>query len=116
MSLTSAHWELDQIEQTLRERFLERDVLVNPSYIVRYMGTSGEPGHRCLTFQIEVREELFTWDKKFLEQFVENLRTEGWNIDELRQPLRPGGSFDARLWLMVYEEQSTKIVAGGSPR
>lgn len=115
MNSRPANRELDQIEQSLRERYLE-----NPHhhkhYVVRFIGTSGEIGRRCLTFNIEVREELFALEKKYLEQFVDSLRSEGWDVDELRQPLSTSNSFDARLWLMIYEENNSTLAAGETPR
>jgi hypothetical protein len=103
--------ELDDIEQKLREKFLESHA-GHPHFLVRYIGTSGERGRRCLTFNIEVREHEFVREKQDLEKFVDELRSLGWDIDELRQPLGANDSFDARLWLMIYEEHNFQQVAG----
>lgn len=115
MNPRTGNWELEQIEQSLRERYLE-SAPHGGHYIVRFIGTSGEVGRRCLTFNIEVREEMFALEKKFLEQFVDNLRSDGWDIDELRQPLNQDQSFNARLWLMIYEERNTSMASGDSAR
>jgi hypothetical protein len=115
VTLTAANWELDQIEKTLRERFLETHA-ESERFIVRYIGTSGEIGRRCLTFNIEVRENEFHLEKEYLEQFVDELRAQGWDIDELRQPLSTGDNFDARLWLMIYEEHNSHMASGEATR
>jgi hypothetical protein len=115
VSLGSAQWELDQIEQSLRERYLGSTQEKN-DYIVRFIGTSGEIGRRCLTFNIEVREDRFTREREFLERLVESLRAQGWDIDELRQPLSASESFDARLWLIIYEERNHHSLASGDSR
>ena len=115
MSAQSALMELDEIEQKLREKFLESHA-GHPHFLVRYIGTTGERGRRCLTFNIEVRENEFAREKQYLERFVEELRAQGWDIDELRQPLRATDSFDARLWLMIYEEHNFQQVAGEAAR
>ncbi len=114
MTLMAAQWELDQIEQILRERFLESNT-GSQAFLVRFIGTTGEVGRRCLTFNIEVRESEFLPQKRYLEQFVDELRAQGWDIDELRQPLATDDSFDARLWLMIYEEHSTQMAVGEGP-
>lgn len=111
MNPSSNPWELDQIEQSLRERYLER-APQSAHYVVRFIGTSGEIGRRCLTFNIEVQEELFDLEKKFLEQFVDGLRSKGWDVDELRQPLSANNSFNARLWVMIYEERNSTMASG----
>ncbi len=113
--LMAAQWELEQIEQKLRERFLETHTESRP-FIVRFIGTTGEIGRRCLTFNIEVRENEFMPEKRYLEEFVDELRSQGWDIDELRQPLATGDSFDARLWLMIYEEHNTQLAVGEGPQ
>jgi hypothetical protein len=107
----SANPDLDEIEQSLRERYL--NAAHRPAhYVVRFIGTTGDIGRRCLTFNIEVCEEQFTLELKFLEQLVEGLRTKGWSIDELRQPLSAKNHFNARLWLMIYEESVMSKAAG----
>jgi hypothetical protein len=111
----SAHWELDQIEQSLRERYLGSTQEKN-HYIVRFIGTSGEIGRRCLTFNIEVREDRFANEKAYLERLVDSLRSKGWDIDELRQPLTASETFDARLWLIIYEERNHHSLASGDAR
>lgn len=108
MTETAEQWKLDQIEQALRERFLE-DHAHNSHFIVRYIGTTGKIGRRCLTFNIEVRENEFRHEKQYLENFVDELRSQGWDIDELRQPLSAGDNFDARLWLIIYEEHNNPL-------
>lgn len=115
VTLTAAQWELEQIEQRLRERFLEREAERRP-FIVRFIGTTGEIGRRCLTFNIEVRENEFHSEKEYLESFVDELRSQGWDIDELRQPLTSNESFDARLWLMIYEQHNTLMAVGEGPQ
>jgi hypothetical protein len=115
VNLRSEQWELDQIEQSLRERYLESSQEKN-DYIVRFIGTSGEIGRRCLTFNIEVREDRFRNEKMFLEGLVESLRADGWDIDELRQPLSANEAFDARLWLIIYEERNHHSLASGDSR
>lgn len=112
VNLRAENLELDQIEQSLRERYLESSHQKS-HYVVRFIGTSGEIGRRCLTFNIEVREEQFALEKKYLEQLVDSLRSEGWDIDELRQPLAANNTFDARLWLMIYEERNHHNLASG---
>lgn len=115
MTQSAAQLKLDQIEQMLRERFLEAHGS-NSKFIVRYIGTTGEMGRRCLTFNIEVRENDFHTEKEYLEHFVDELRAQGWDIDELRQPLTAGDNFDARLWLIIYEEHNTRTGAGETPQ
>ncbi|MFZ9519268.1 MAG: hypothetical protein ACO3A4_02220 [Silvanigrellaceae bacterium] len=110
MNQRSSSWELEQIEQSLRERFLECTHESN-HFIVRFIGTSGEIGHRCLTFNIEVCEEQFASEKKFLEKFVDDLRSDGWDVDELRQPLSATTSFNARLWVMIYEDSNKSMAS-----
>lgn len=111
MNQRSSSWELEQIEQSLRERYLESNH-ESSHFIVRFIGTSGEVGHRCLTFNIEVCEEQFANEKQFLEKFVDDLRSDGWDVDELRQPLSATTSFNARLWLMIYEDSNKTLAAG----
>ncbi|NBO38184.1 hypothetical protein EBU99_06345 [bacterium] len=106
MNPGSNSWEFEKIEETLRERFLDKEP-ESQHFIVRYIGSTGDVGRRCLTFNIEVRENEFHVEKRYLEQFVDDLREQGWDIDELRQPLNPGDAFDARLWLIIYERHHT---------
>lgn len=113
MNGEAAILELDQIEQSLRERYLERSAEAK-HFVVRFIGTSGEMGRRCLTFNIEVREDQFELERKFLDQMVDHLRSEGWDVDELRQPLSATNSFDARLWLIIYEQKIHPLASGDS--
>lgn len=115
VTVTAANWELDQIEKTLRERFLETHA-ESDRFTVSYIGISGEVGRRCLTFNVEVHENKFQVEREYLEQFVDELRAQGWDIDELRQPLSTGDNFDARLWLIIYEEQNSQMASGKTSR
>jgi hypothetical protein len=101
-------WGLDDIEDALRTRYLDSNFNNSP-FIIRLLGMSGEVGKRCLTFNIEVRESEFQAEKEKLDKMVNALRHFGWEIDELRQPVSTPDGWDARLWLMIYEEKNHHV-------
>lgn len=101
-------WGLDEIEDALRTRYLDSDSINSP-FVIRLLSTSGEVGKRCLTFNIEVRESEFQAEKEKLDKMVNALRSFGWEIDELRQPVSTHDGWDARLWLMIYEEKTITL-------
>lgn len=108
MTPVDPQWELDDIEDALRTRYLD-DNFTKPPFIIRLLGTSGEVGNRCLTFNVEVRESEFEKEKEYLDRLVNSLRQYGWEIDELRQPITTPDGWDARLWLMIYEEKTYHV-------
>lgn len=110
MASVNPQWGLEDIEDALRERFLKSHPPHSP-FIVRLLSTTGEVGKRCLTFNVEVRESEFQRDKSFLDHLVNDLRRFDWEIDELRQPVTTPDGWDARLWLMIYEEKKYHVAA-----
>jgi hypothetical protein len=97
--------KIEHIEAMLSEFFQEQnpDTKSTPFEICK-LTVSGEPGARCLTFQIATKEEYFESVKPTLEELVNQARASGFQVDELLQKVTED-PWKIRLWLLVYETE-----------
>lgn len=100
-TLTNFH-SFDDVEETLRAIYVERRT-DDAGYLVRFIGTAGEPGQRCLTLQLEMRDSYHAAVKEDLDALLATVRARGYTVDELLQRVEGEARFDVRLWLLIYE-------------
>lgn len=93
--------DLEEIESALHDTYVAN--ARDDAYLVRFLGTQGEPGFRCLTLNLELREDYFQGIRPSLEDFVTHVRQTGFTVDELLQKVADEPRFDTRFWLLIYE-------------
>lgn len=93
--------DLDEIESALHELYVKPEH--DGDYLVRFLGTQGEPGFRCLTLNLELRNEYFQSIRTGLDEFVLRIRKTGFVVDELLQKVSDDHRYDTRFWMLIYE-------------
>jgi hypothetical protein len=101
---TFEKWEfkdLDEIENALHDTYVANSHSGN--YLVRFLGTQGEPGFRCLMLNLELRDDYFQAIRGTLDDFARHVRQTGFAVDELLQMGIDESRFNTRVWILIYE-------------
>ena len=96
--------DLEDVEAALHAFFAEGRH--DDDFLVRYLGTQGEPGLRCLTLNLELRQAFFDTAREAIEDFAGRVRRSGFIVDELLQKVSEEPKFDIRFWLLIYETET----------
>jgi hypothetical protein len=100
-NFASSFNDLDEVQATLHDSFVERGQ--DERFLVRYLGTQGEPGSRCLTLNLELQAEAFERVRADLDRVVSPVRQAGFVVDELLQRVTDESGLELRFWILIYE-------------